>query len=341
MSALPELADEVADEAVAAVDFSVVLATRNRGALLTRALGSVLAQRGVRVEAVVVDDGSAPEQARLVAAAVGRAAPAARLLCLPGRTAGHGPSFARNSAAALARGRWLAFLDDDDEWTDPDHLGRCKASMDSGPGGADLLFGDQRAMRPDGSEQPGRLWLKGLERELSSAPDAQGAREAGVHHLMTRSALSHLNTTVLSRKLFEAIGGFDERLRYEEDRDFCLRAIDRATRILYQPACVGVHHVPDAAQRASASTAVGETDKRLAQLLMYDKALLACRRLECREHARKAKSQVLKRLSEQLTRQGDERQAHNYRLQALATDFSAKWLAHTLLARLSLFRARS
>ena len=85
-------------------DVSVVIATRNRGQLLARALGSVLAQRGVRLQVLVVDDGSAPDDAHLVDAAVAAGSPVAQLLRLPGRPTGHGPSFARNTAAALAQG---------------------------------------------------------------------------------------------------------------------------------------------------------------------------------------------------------------------------------------------
>ena len=316
-------------------DVSVVIATRNRGPLLTRALGSVLAQRGVRLQVLVVDDGSAPDDAHLVDAAVAAASPVAPLLRLPARPTGHGPSFARNTAAALAQGGLIAFLDDDDEWTDVLHLQRCVASMQPGSASAaELLFGDQRAVRPDGSEHPGPLWLRGLEHRLRSTPDAQGARQADLDSLLAAGAMCHLNTTVMQRRFFEALGGFDERLRYEEDRDLCLRAIDSAQRVLYQPAQIGTHHIPDPARRSSVTTAMHLYDKRLAQLLLLDKALLASRHAACRRHARRAKGHVLKHLAEQLAQDRRPRDAQAYRLQALGTDFSLKWLAYTALCAL-------
>lgn len=318
-------------------DVSVIIATRNRGRLLARALASVTAQRGVHVQPVVVDDGSRPEEAALVDAVV-QATPAAVLLRLPARDAGHGPSFSRNSGAHLAQGRLLAFLDDDDEWTDPLHLRRCVASLSaSRPDGAvpaDLLLGDQRALRPDGSEHPGPLWLRGLERRLRAAPDAQGAIEADVASLLAAGGLCHLNTMVMPRRFFETLGGFDERLRYEEDRDLLLRAIDAAQRVLYQPAQIGTHHIPDRAQRVNVTTAMAEQDKRLAQLLLLDKALLCSRHDVCRRHARRAKGQVLKHLALQLEQARRPRDAQAYRLQALALDFSLKWLAYTALGAL-------
>lgn len=313
-------------------DVSVVIATRNRGQLLSRALSSVLAQRGVRLQVLVVDDGSAPDDARVVEAAVAAAGPVAQLLRLPPRPAGHGPSFARNTAANLAQGGLLAFLDDDDEWTDALHLQRCVASMQPGSAqAAELLFGDQRAVQPDGSEHPGPLWLRGLERHLRSVADAQGARPADMDSLLAAGGMCHLNTTVMQRRFFESLGGFDERLRYEEDRDLCLRAIDLAQRVLYQPAQIGTHYIPDPAQRSNVTTTMHLHDKRLAQLLLLDKALLASRHAACRRHARRAKGHVLKHLAEQLAQDRRPRDAQAYRLQALGTDFSLKWLAYTAL----------
>lgn len=326
------------------VEVSVVLATRNRGQLLARALASVMAQRGVRLEALIVDDGSVPDEALQVDATIAAAGPAAHLLRLAHRATGHGPSFARNTAAALARGELLAFLDDDDEWTDPQHLQRCVKSMRAcassapasagEPQGADVLFGDQRAIRPDGSEHPGPLWLRGLEKRLRTQADAQGARQADVDSLLAEGGMCHLNTTVLRRRLFLDLGGFDERLRYEEDRDLCLRAIDAARCVLYQPKPIGIHHIPDPSRRDNVTTAMHQYDKWLAQLLLLDKAQLNSQRGACRRYARRSKGQVLKHLAEHLDRQGRPRDSQVYRLQALCVDFSLKWLAYTALGAL-------
>jgi len=90
-------------------DLTVVIPTRNRPALLPRAVASALAQDGAAVEVVVVDDGSDPPAALPPEPA---ADPRARLLRLdPGR----GGSAARNAGIAAARARFVANLDDDDE----------------------------------------------------------------------------------------------------------------------------------------------------------------------------------------------------------------------------------
>ncbi len=320
-------------------DFAVVLATRNRGRLLTRALESVLAQRDVHLQAVVVDDGSAPEHADIVNAAVAGAGGRASLVRLPSRPAGHGPSFARNSGAAQSKSRFIAFLDDDDEWADNGHLARCLASMSAAPKPADLLFGDQRAVLHDGSEHPGPIWFRGMEQGLAPC-DPQGAYVAPIDRLLAMGTLCHLNATVIRRSLFEQLGGFDERMRYEEDRDLCLRGIDKAERILYQPKPIAIHHVPDPAKRNSVTTTMAETDKRLAQLMMYDKALLNSQRPECRRLALHSKGKILKHLTAQMEREGRARDAQAFRVQALVTDFTFKWLAATALGSLRSLGAR-
>lgn len=89
-------------------EVSIIIPTHDRPVLLRRSLASALAQTGVSVEIVVVDDGSDPP-VRV------EAADAVVLV----RTANRGASAARNAGLARARGTHLMFLDSDD-WLEPD-----------------------------------------------------------------------------------------------------------------------------------------------------------------------------------------------------------------------------
>ncbi|GAA1611463.1 glycosyltransferase family 2 protein [Actinoplanes couchii] len=91
-------------------DVSVVIPTCNRPELAVRAVGSALAQTHDRLEVIVVVDG--PDEDTV--AALGRIADSRlRVEVLPERRkAPH----ARNVGAQQARGRFVALLDDDDEW---------------------------------------------------------------------------------------------------------------------------------------------------------------------------------------------------------------------------------
>jgi glycosyltransferase involved in cell wall biosynthesis len=88
---------------------SVVIPTLNRPAMLLRALDSVANQAFPPQEVIVVVDGPDDEIAKLVQ----RAHPSVRLLQMKTRS---GAAVARNVGVQNARGAWIAFLDDDDEW---------------------------------------------------------------------------------------------------------------------------------------------------------------------------------------------------------------------------------
>jgi hypothetical protein len=87
---------------------SVVLPTRDRSRLLTRAIGSVQAQTHANWELLVVDDGSSDDTAAVVGA-IAIDDPRVRLLTSDGA----GDARARNVGLDNARGEAVAYLDDD------------------------------------------------------------------------------------------------------------------------------------------------------------------------------------------------------------------------------------
>ena len=96
---------------------SVVVPTHDRRRLLVQTLGSILGQREVDLEVLVVDDGSRDGTAEVVA---GLGDARVRLLR---HDTPQGVAAARNRGIAEATGTWLAFCDDDDLWA-PDKLAR-------------------------------------------------------------------------------------------------------------------------------------------------------------------------------------------------------------------------
>lgn len=91
---------------------SVVIPTFERGAPLRRALESVAMQRVAEMEVIVVDDGSADASA-IRAASEGISGINVRVVR---HDHNRGGAAARNTGVANARGRYVAFLDSDDEW---------------------------------------------------------------------------------------------------------------------------------------------------------------------------------------------------------------------------------
>jgi glycosyltransferase involved in cell wall biosynthesis len=91
---------------------SVVIPTRWRPELLLRAVRSVLAQTLRDIEAVVVIDGDDPATKHVLEELI-REDARVRVIALETSVGG---SDARNRGVDAASGKWVAFLDDDDEW---------------------------------------------------------------------------------------------------------------------------------------------------------------------------------------------------------------------------------
>ena len=97
-------------EVPVSVDVSVVIPTRHRPDLVTRAVRSALAQTIADIEVVVVVDG--PDDAT-AAALAGLDDARLRVVVLARKA---GAPHARNVGVRAARAPWTALLDDDDEW---------------------------------------------------------------------------------------------------------------------------------------------------------------------------------------------------------------------------------
>lgn len=308
--------------------FSVLLPTRNRPDLFRTALASALAQQVDGLEVLVIDDGTTQPFAAALAAIEADCDARVRFLHLPPSERGHGQSYALNFGAANARGRYLGFLDDDDAWSDPRYL-TCAAGLIALPGPPpDLLYFDQAAFA-GGQRIERTVWIEDLAGLLPPAGRLEpgGAWRVEASDLLRAHGFSHVNTTLVRREFFAAIGGFDEALRYECDRDFYLRAIDQAQAILYVPRTVSRHNVPDPTRRDNMSTLVSEIEKRNLQIILLEKAIRQSRREAVRAYARRHRGYALKHMTMALYRARRYRQARSYAVAALAAGFNPKWLA--------------
>ncbi len=106
---------------------SVVVPTHNRADLLPRLLRSVLSQDHEDLELLVVDDGSHDDTAQVLAACTD---PRLRVLR---HESPCGVAEARNAGTRAARGRWVAWCDDDDVWA-PAKLRLQLAALAASPG---------------------------------------------------------------------------------------------------------------------------------------------------------------------------------------------------------------
>jgi glycosyltransferase involved in cell wall biosynthesis len=108
---------------------SIIMATYNRASLISHAIESVVDQSLLDWELIIADDGSTDNTAEVLRAWEAKD-PRIRYLQLPhaGRIA-----IVSNAALDAVRGKYIAVLDDDDRWIDPEKLNKQIAFLDEHP----------------------------------------------------------------------------------------------------------------------------------------------------------------------------------------------------------------
>jgi glycosyltransferase involved in cell wall biosynthesis len=288
---------------------SIVTATRNRPSVLAPALESIAQQTLTDYELLVVDDGS-PEDVhedycRLLKPFGGRA----RVLRKdPLRDRSGTPAIARNRGISEARGKWVAFLDDDDRWIDPRHLDVAVACLEAT--GSDLYFANMRGER------------NGVVEVTDYYPDSpfltSGACVRDDPHVFQVTLTSmvgalrhhsiHPDVVVVSRELLVSVGAFCERIVFSEDYELMMRIVDSAQSILYRPDPVAMYALPVG---GSHSLRVQPLDQLLDRQTAAQNIRAKCKRPEVRRCARQRESWVLRELADALK---DDRKAESLRL---------------------------
>src|SRR6185437_2024784 len=115
--------NEIKNEAVDLPFFSVIITTYNRATLLKRALDSLIAQTETDWEAIIVDDGSVDDTAFAVLPYL---RDDSKITYFKQKNAGY--SGAKNTGIFLSKGKFITFLDSDDEYA-PTHLETRKAIL--------------------------------------------------------------------------------------------------------------------------------------------------------------------------------------------------------------------
>jgi O-antigen biosynthesis protein len=191
---------------------SVVMPTYNTPPdLLDRAIGSVLAQVYEEWELCIADDASSDEMTR---AALARWAKHNPRIKVEFRSNNGNISEATNTAARLATGDFLAFLDHDDELT-PDALAEVAISAADNPE-ADYIYSDDDKIDTAG---------------LRFAPQFKPGWSPTL--LLSYMYMGHIK--VVRRSLFEALGGFRVGFDGAQDYDFALRMSERARAVVHIP----------------------------------------------------------------------------------------------------------
>jgi len=213
-------------------EISVIVVNWNGRPLLDECLSSLQAQTVRGHEVILVDNGSADGSAEWVA----RNHPRVRLLRLRSNL---GFSGGNNAGLALARGRYIALLNNDTR-VEPGWLAALHRRIES----------DQRIAACDSKvlyhDRPGTIWAAGADYTVAGSvqargnglKDSPGSAESGEVFVAVACA------AIYRRSAIEEIGFFDETFfNGYEDVDWSFRAWLSGYRIFNEPAARVYHKV--------------------------------------------------------------------------------------------------
>ena len=189
---------------------SIIIPTYNRAHCIEQAIRSALKQTLRDFELIIADDGSTDGTEQAVTR---MGEPAVRFV----RKANGGCSSARNFGVANANGKYVAFLDSDDEW-DPRWLEITVAMMEA-DAGVGAVYGSLARVGADGSDHGVfDLSLGGRH------------REATVPYVLSQASGLLGSNIIARREVVQQIGGWDETFPTSGDFEFGLR-LAVATRV--------------------------------------------------------------------------------------------------------------
>jgi glycosyltransferase involved in cell wall biosynthesis len=198
---------------------SVIIPTYNRAHLVGRAIRSVLAQTYEDWECIMVDDCSTDDTEAVVK---GFSDPRIRYVR---REKNGGGSAARNTGIREARGKYLAFLDSDDEWRTQKLEKQIHIFEASDLSNVGLVY--------CGASMIYDRWVE------VHRPRCRG--NTAYRALLKSDPIGSTSRVMIERRVLLEVGGFDEALPARQDHDLWLR-IAEYYQVDFSPECLVILH---------------------------------------------------------------------------------------------------
>lgn len=198
---------------------SVIIPTHNRASMIGRAIDSVLSQTYSNFELLIVSDCSTDNTEKIV-----KAYKDSRIQFLK-HTESRGASAARNTGIRIAQGKYIAFLDDDDEWT-PNKLELQLQVIASSPQEMGLVY----------------TWMEYVRDGTVIQTHKPTVRGYVFNEMLSQQVIGACSTVVIKREVIDVVGYFDEMLPRFNDNDYLLR-ISKHYRVDFIPQVLTIMHV--------------------------------------------------------------------------------------------------
>ena len=269
---------------------SVVLPTYNRGPTLERAIRSVLAQTFNDFELIIVDDRSDDDTQQILErfAAHDKVRIVTQLV--------RGCAVARNLGVSMSEGRYIAFQDSDDEWL-PQLLHKAVQALERAGAETGVFYSDM--LRVDAQGRATHWYSPEVQKGVLIDEASLDFQVVGIG----------MQSAVIRRACFDAIGGFDEALPRFIDLELFIRLSQKFR----------FHHCRDALVRYHAVEGISTNRQALVTARRH---LLNKYRRRLARHKRHLAQQYLQ-LAIALEQNGDRAASWAYALRALFT--SPRW----------------
>ncbi len=184
---------------------SVIIPTYNRANLLPRAIKSVLNQTSQNFELIIVDDGSIDETSKIVAKFTDPRISYIKFIKNRGKSA------ALNEGIKLSKGKYITFLDDDDEFF-PQMLEKEVDAIKNTPNEIGFIIGVGISIKN------GNILIFNKYKSL---------KKEDLYKAQLQYNTLALCGTLIKKICFEEIGFFNEKLFFGIDWEFMLRLLKK------------------------------------------------------------------------------------------------------------------
>tara|TARA_B110000037_G_C17114400_1_gene503154 strand:+ start:476 stop:1372 length:897 start_codon:yes stop_codon:yes gene_type:complete len=189
---------------------SVIVPTYKRSSYILRAINSILNQTYKNIEIIVIDDNEADDEFSKITQNVLKRLIDSKKIIYIKHVTNKGISAARNTGIKKAKGDYIAFLDDDDEFL-PKKIELQLDIFNKSKNNVGLVYGAYLEINEN------------LNKELVIIPKLKD----NVYSILGLNHIGPPSMVMCTKSAIEQIGGFDEFLNHKEDIDFYFRLSEK------------------------------------------------------------------------------------------------------------------